>query len=219
MKKKILLLCLVAMMLFVTGCDKGGGEATGGNDLYKENEKLTDKIKSEIFQIANGELIAIIKNDNKQIVDLDISVEFYDANNQFITEKEKFTFGVGEGREVAVNFHDVPENFATYKLYADASKTHTVTFFDKVELTHSNNGRNIIAQVKNNSGTVIDSMKVAVVYYKEGKPIGYDYDLESSVKVDRTANFELDYPTDKNYREIPFDTYKVFLNSAESYQN
>lgn len=219
MKKKILLLCLVAMMLFVTGCDKGGGEATGGNDLYKENEKLTDKIKSEIFQIANGELIAIIKNDNKQIVDLDISVEFYDANNQFITEKEKFTFGVGEGREVAVNFHDVPENFATYKLYADASKTHTVTFFDKVELTHSNNGRNIIAQVKNNSGTVIDSMKVAVVYYKEGKPIGYDYDLESSVKADRTANFELDYPTDKNYREIPFDTYKVFLNSAESYQN
>ena len=219
MKKKILLLCLVAMMLFVTGCDKGGGEATGGNDLYKENEKLTDKIKSEVFQMANGELIAIIKNDNKQIVDLDISVEFYDANNQFITEKEKFTFGVGEGREVAVNFHDVPENFATYKLYADASKTHTVTFFDKVELTHSNNGRNIIAQVKNNSGTVIDSMKVAVVYYKEGKPIGYDYDLESSVKVDRTANFELDYPTDKNYREIPFDTYKVFLNSAESYQN
>lgn len=219
MKKKILLLCLVAMMLFVTGCDKGGGEATGGNDLYKENEKLTDKIKSEIFQIANGELIAIIKNDNKQIVDLDISVEFYDANNQFITEKEKFTFGVGEGREVAVNFHDVPENFATYKLYADASKTHTVTFFDKVELTHSNNGRNIIAQVKNNSGTVIDSMKVAVVYYKEGKPIGYDYDLESSVKVDRTANFELDYPVDKNHREIPFDTYKVFLNSAESYKN
>lgn len=219
MKKKILLLCLVAMMLFVTGCDKGGGEATGGNDLYKENEKLTDKIKSEIFQIANGELIAIIKNDNKQIVDLDISVEFYDANNQFITEKEKFTFGVGEGREVAVNFHDVPENFATYKLYADASKTHTVTFFDKVELTHSNNGRNIIAQVKNNSGTVIDSMKVAVVYYKDGKAIGYDYDLESSVKADRSANFELDYPTDKNYREIPFDTYKVFLNSAESYQN
>ena len=219
MKKKILLLCLVAMMLFVTGCDKGGGEATGGNDLYKENEKLTDKIKSEIFQIANGELIAIIKNDNKQIVDLDISVEFYDANNQFITEKEKFTFGVGEGREVAVNFHDVPENFATYKLYADASKTHTVTFFDKVELTHSNNGRNIIAQVKNNSGTVIDSMKVAVVYYKEGKPIGYDYDLESSVKVDRTANFELDYPVDINHREIPFDTYKVFINSAESYKN
>ena len=42
MKKKILLLCLVAMMLFVTGCDKGGGEATGGNDLYKENDKLTD---------------------------------------------------------------------------------------------------------------------------------------------------------------------------------
>ena len=41
MKRKILLLCLVAMMLFVTGCDKGGGEATGGNDLYKENEKLT----------------------------------------------------------------------------------------------------------------------------------------------------------------------------------
>ena len=130
MKKKIFLLCLVAMKFFVTGCDKGGGEATGGNDLYKENEKLTDKIKSEIFQIANGELIAIIKNDYKQIVELDISVEFYDANNQFITEKEKFTFGVGEGREVAVNFHDVPENFATYKLYADASKTHTVTFFD-----------------------------------------------------------------------------------------
>ena len=219
MKKKILLLCLVAMMLFVTGCDKGGGEVTGGNDIYKENEKLTDKIKSEVFQMANGELIAIIKNDNKQIVDLDISIEFYDENNQFITEEEEFAFGVGEGREVAVNFYDVPENFATYKLYADASKTYAVTFFDKVELTHSHHGKNIIAQVKNNSGTVNDSMEVAVVYYKEGKPIGYDYDLESSVKVDRTANFELDYPVDKNYREIPFDTYKVFLNSDESYKN
>ena len=83
----------------------------------------------------------------------------------------------------------------------------------------NNNGENIIVQVKNNSGTVIDSMEVAVIYYKDGKAIGYDYDLESSVKADRSANFELDYPTDKNYREIPFDTYKVFLNSAESYQN
>lgn len=219
MKKKILLLCLAAMMLFVTGCNKGGGEATGGNDIYKENEKLTDKIKSEVFQMANGELVAIIKNDNKQVVDLDITVEFYDENNQFIKEAEEFVFGVGAGREVAVNFYDTPENFATYKLYADANKDYAITFYDKVELTHSNNGENILVQVKNNSGTVIDSMEVAVVYYKDGKAIGYDYDLESSVKADRTANFELHYPTDKNYREIPFDTYKVFLNSAESYQN
>jgi hypothetical protein len=219
MKKKILLLCLAAMMLFVTGCDKGGGEATGGNDIHKENEKLTGEIKSEVFQMANGELVAIIKNDNKQVVDLDITVEFYDENNQFIKEAEEFVFGVGEGREVAVNFYDTPENFATYKLYADANKSYSTTFYDKVELTHSNNGENIIVQVKNNSGTVIDGMEVAVVYYKEEKAIGYDYDLESSVKVDRTANFELDYPTDKNYTEIPFDTYKVFLNSAESYQN
>lgn len=219
MKNKILLLCLAAMMLFVTGCDKGGGEATGGNDIYKENEKLTDKIKSEVFQMANGELVAIIKNDNKQVVDIDITVEFYDENNQFIKEAEEFAFGVGAGKEVAVSFYDTPENFATYKLYADANKGYAITFYDKIELTHSNNGENIIVQVKNNSGTVIDSMEVAVVYYKDGKAIGYDYDLESSVKADRTANFELDYPTDKNYREIPFDTYKVFLNSAESYQN
>ena len=146
-----------------------------------------------------------------------MEIEFFDENNQFIDSSEDYAFGVGAGREITAYFYDVPENFATYKLYADATKTYSITYYDKVELTHSNNGEEIIAQVKNNSDTVIDSIKVSVVYYKDGKPVGYDYDLDSDIKAGRTANFNLDYPYDKNYRDIPFDTYKVFLNAAESY--
>lgn len=218
MKKKILLLCLVAMMLFVTGCgNTGTGGNTGKNELQQENEKLTDKINSEVLQMVNGELVVVLKNDNKVDVNVDIEVEFYDENGQFIKAAQDYAYGLGAGREAAVDVYDVPEKFATYKVYADATKSYSITYYDKVELTHSNNGEEIIAQVKNNSGQVIDSIQIAVIYYKDGKAIGYEYDLESDVKADRTANFSLDYPYDKNYRKIPFDTYKVYLNSAESY--
>ncbi len=219
MKKKILLLCLVAMMLFVTGCGNKGGSVSGGNEVHKENEKLTDKIKTEAIQIPSGKLVVISKNENKVGVDLNIEVEFYDENKAFLGSAEEYSFGLAAGRETAIEIYDTPENFATYEVFTDATKTYSATFFDKVELTHSNNGENIIVQAKNNADVVIDTIRVAVIYYKDGQPVGYEYDIETDIKAGRNANFELYYPEDKNYRDIPFDTYKVYLNSAESYLN
>lgn len=218
MKKKILLLCL-ATLLFVTGCGTGGNEVTGGNELHEENEKLTDKVSSEVFQGANGKLIVITKNSNNQPVDITVEVEFYDENNTFIASAKEYEFSVVKDKEVALEIYDTPENFSTYKVYTDATKSYGVSMMDKVEMTHSNNGKEIVVQVKNNAETVIDSITVAVVYYKDNKVVGYEYDLETDVKAGRSANFALDYPTDKNYRDVSFDTYKVFLNRAESYTN
>ncbi len=219
MKNKIFFICLVVMMLFVTGCKNTEDPNKIRDEIHKENERLTDKITSEAYQLGNGTMIAIAQNNNDIDVDIEFEIEFYDKNNQFLSVSKDFSFGVSPKKEIVAYFYDVPENYDHFKLYSDATKSQGITFFDKVELTHSNSGKEILVQAKNTTETVIDTIKVGVVYYKEEKPIGYTYSIESSVKPQRMANFELEYPKDKNYQDIQFDSYKVFLNAAESFVN
>ncbi len=229
--KKLYLLLLVAILTFsiTTGCSNNGennegtNTSTGTNDQAENTNPqnpsvdLAQNVSSSGTMTQEGKLVVLVKNNNNVAVDLDIEVEFYDADGLIAGSDSDSLMAVGANAEVAVEMYSTPESFDNYKIYVDVTATEQISYFDKVELVHNNNGEEIVVQVKNNSQDEIDYIEVGIVYYQGDKVVGYDYDNEIDIKPERSANFSLYYPHDDDYDDVNFDTYKVFINEAYSY--
>lgn len=217
--------CIVLSFVILTGCSKsatpnstGANENTNsGKNENSSSENLGKNITSSGSVTERGKLVVFAKNNNNVAVDMEIEVEFYDANNTIVGSDSEELLGIGSNGEIAVEMYDTPENFDNYKIYVDVEKTNEISYYDQLEVAHNNSGEEIAVQVKNNSQDVIEYISVSVVYYQGDKVVGIDDDIESDIKSGRAANFNLDFPYDKNYDDIEFDNYKVFVNGAYSF--
>lgn len=232
MKKNLLsitgkfMLAVLCMGLLV-GCSNNSKESsigknpnnTGSNDNEEKEEHKSDdlgkNIKTSSAVGKDGRLIVIAKNNNKETVEMEIEVEFYDANGKIVGSDDESFFAVGPNREAAYRVYDTPENFDNYKIYVDAEEAEdVVTYYDKIEVVDNDNGKEIVVQVKNKSKDTIDEISVAVVYYQGDKIVGLASDMDTEIKSGRSANLSLYYTYDKNYYNVKFDSYKVFVNEA-----
>ena len=225
MKKFIICMLTITSIILLAGCSFPGQRinVTNGTNSTKEaiesitKSNPTDNITTSGAVAENGRLIVFAKNKNNYAISLDIEVEFYDESGSIIGSGKDSLNGVGAKSDVAVEIYETPESFATYKIYADAVKENYKTFKDELEVVDNNNGENIVVQVKNNSSDSIDWISVSVVYYKGDTPVGISDSLESDTKPGRSANFNIYYAYTKDYDEVSFDSYKVFVNEAYSY--
>ena len=218
---------VLSISFFVTGCDKNSessNTATGKNlnnnqkkSVNKVTNDLEKKIKTSGAVTSEGKLVVFVTNENSVAVDMKIEAEFYDADGTIVGSDDEILEAVGSDSEIVVEMYSTPESFDNYKIYVDVNQSSFTTFFDKLEISHNNNGEEIVVQVKNNSSDEIEYMTVAVVFYQGDKVVGYDSDVASKIKSGRSGNFKLMYPYDKNYHDIYYDNYKVFVTEAYTY--
>ena len=231
-KNKIILIAIVAVVVIILVVfvvvnipknNKNNNDPVGGDNTdttQKELEKLEENITNEAYVAQNGRLVVIAKNNNDIPLTLKIEVEFYDEAGKILGTGEETLNGVGANVEIAKEITQSPESYNNYKVYIDVKKLldapgiKDISYYDQIELTHNDTGEEIIVQAKNNSNDTIEYVSVAVVYYANGKVVGCKEGLEMDVKSGRSANFTLNYPYDKNYNDIKFDDYKIYLNEA-----
>lgn len=199
-------------------------ESDGDFEIESSNttiDKTMSDIEKNISTSAElpekSNLVVFATNNNSTPIDMEIEVEFYDADGNFLGSSSDDLMAVGAGREVAVEMWNTPANFSTYKIYVDAEKTDVTNYFDQIEMVHNNNGKNIVVQVKNKSEDTIEFMTVSVVYYNQGKVVGIADGVVSDIKPGRAGNFNIDYPYNSEYEDIKFDDYKVYIAEAYSY--
>ena len=231
MKRNLrLFIVLFMMLLILTGCAKEGGtNFTGSNTAAGTNNssnnsnnvptsaELSKNIITTGAVAKNGRLIVLVTNKNKVSVDMEIEVEFYDANGIIVGSGENELEGVGAKSEIAVEIYDTPENWDNYKVYVDVESSSVVSYFDKLTITHSNSNKNIAVQVTNNSEDTIEYIRVAVLYYQGDQVVGISDGSEYDIKPGRSANYNIDYAYDKNYDDVRFDSYKVLIIEAYTY--
>lgn len=224
MKKKFLSLFTIFMgVLLITGCKvkvpgtKEINNTVNSNTNAKVEANLSKNITSEGALTQQGRLVVIAKNNNKEVVQLSIEVEFYDSSKTLVKSGKESITAVGAGSEVAVEIYDTPDNFDSYKIYTDAEKvTYVKSYIDQIEISH-NKTDEVVAQVKNNSSDTISYIEAAIVYYQGDKVVGFDDGIESDIKPGRSGNFNFYNPYNKNYDDVSYDNYKIFVNSAYSY--
>ncbi len=180
-------------------------------------KETTSNVEYTITKATSGDYIMIGTNKNSGINDLEITVEYYDANEVYVGESTESLDAQIMNHEFALELSSVPKSYDHYKVIIDVEKASKISYVDKLNATSTDNGEKIVGQIKNDTGEEIDYIESAIVFYKNGEIIGYDYDLSSSIKTGRTANISFYKPYDNHYNDIPYDNYKVFINEAYSY--
>ena len=182
-------------------------EHSSTEDASEEDKSYFLRNIAHIDSVVNHGLALIKKNKGKELLTM--------------LEAELFNFYAHPhntaGNEIAVELYETPVNFASYKIYIDAEESTAINYFDKIEITHNNNGENILVQLENKSKETIEVLSVSVVYYNNGKTVGIKEGFEVDVKPGRKGNFTLDFPQDLEYEDVEFDDYKVYVKEVYSY--
>ena len=215
------LLVLFSCIIFTTGCgifsnnEEGSNTSTGVNDSIR----LSENISNTQHVLTDGNIVVIAKNNNKELVELEIEVELYDESGTYLGKESDYLTAFAPNSEAALIFKLSDLNYDTYKIYFDAKKSNEISYLDQIEIVHNDNGEEIVAQIKNNSNNTIEEINASIVYYQGDKVVGYEYDYDINIQSGRSANLEFSYPYDRNYDNIRFETYKIFVNTAYSYKN
>ena len=203
-----------------SGSNTSSGSNSSSSSSSENNYSPSELEKNVVTSGAvtkRGKLVAFVTNNNEVAVDMEIEVEFYDSNNVIVGSDEAHMYAVGAGAEIATELWDTPDSWDNYKIYVDLEQADYQSYLDKISINHSQTKDNIAVQVTNNSEDTIDYMSVSVVYYQGEEVVGFNNNSASEVKPGRSGNFNLSFPYDKNYKTLRFDSYKVFVNSAYSY--
>lgn len=182
---------------------------SGNESNVKYNTYITD----------DGEMIIIATNNNKDVVDIEFEIEYYDKSNKLVGSGYADISAVSKNSRFALDVYDAPKSYDSYKVYVDVEETDNISYLGKLEATHNNNKdeEEVIVQVKNTTDKEIEYIGVSIVFYKDNKIVGYDDSLDGEIKSGRSANFTFSYPYDESYDTIYFDEYQVFINEAYTY--
>lgn len=175
-----------------------------------------NNVDYKTYFTESDEMIIIATNNNEKDVEIDVEVEFYDKNQKLVGAKKNDIDASSKGKKFALKFSDIPKSYDSYKVYIDIDETDDSSCLNDLKAESSKTDEKVVVQVKNTTGKEIEHITTAIVFYKDGKIVGYDESSNYEIKPDRSANFEFDYPYDEESETIKIDNYEVFINEANT---
>lgn len=212
--KKIIIICL--LLITLTGCKDERLNQRNEQEFISE-DKLSEKITME-SSIINDSLLLFITNNNKTTIDMDIKVEFYNKKDKVVSTEEDIYSAIKDKKELVVIF-DIYKEYEYYKVFIESEKSAFISYEDKINITEENNIDNnqINFKITNNAEEAIEYLELAIIYYKENKIVGYDYNFVTNFKKSGTTSIDFSYPYNANYDLVEYDNYKLFINEACTY--
>lgn len=175
-------------------------------------------------------LIVAIKNNNPCQIDyVSVDVYFYKGSTLIDTRStisacvaknstiyEQVSFPTDDNYDYVdfdtVKFIVKEANVYTYNPYTDLKKSLTI------QHNAGTGNKAVIGTITNTGNTEIDTVELCALFYKDGKLVGYNSDINFSLKAGSTSSFEI--YKDLNYSTfdyVDYDSYKLYLNSAYTY--
>lgn len=192
------------------------------NDRFSASQ-ATKKIAVTLQDTGRG-VVAILKNNNKVAVSLDAKLAYY-SNGKMIDTASESNYAFESGSECALFFyapHDSDYNdveYDDYKITLSVKEgSYLICGSKGIDVKSDFGADNVSAEVTNNSGKDLYSIKVAVVFYDANKnAIGYEYNYAECLTDGSVDFLSFNFPHDSNYNTITPDSYKVYVNNAYSY--
>lgn len=182
--------------------------------------EATKNISVTLQNTGKG-VVAILKNNNSTMVDIDAKLVYF-SNGRMIDTSSDFVRAFESGKECALFFIAPMDGDYEYVSYDDYKITLSVSkaSYEKskvngVDVEADRGADNITAEIFNNSGMDYEFVKVAVVFYDAGNnAIGYDYTYANCLKDGSVDYISFDYPYDSDYETIYPSNYKIYVNEA-----
>lgn len=186
------------------------------------NEVTAAKSMSWTSYKTSRGIVAIVKNNYEYPANIEADFLFYDANGKLIGKDTKYSSGLEVGRETAL-FGDVPRDanfnmvkYSSYKIAIRASEADIIGNASKISCSANFGADNVMVTVKNN-GVANDNTEIAIVFYKNGYPVGYDWLYADVNYAGQTDTLKFDFPYDEQYETIYPNSYKIFVNNSYKY--
>lgn len=182
--------------------------------------EATKNISVTLQNTGKG-VVAILKNNNSTMVDIDAKLVYF-SNGRMIDTSSDFVRAFESGKECALFFIAPMDgdyeyvSYDEYKITLSVSKaSYEKSKVSGVDVEANRGADNITAEVFNNSGMDYEFVKLAVVFYDAGNNvIGYDYTYADCLKDGSVDYISFDYPYDSDYETIYPSNYKIYVNEA-----
>ena len=238
-KKKtgLILAIVIISVLLVAGIIVGVILLTGGkkdennsenNEVVENNEKdntekgseTDSKIKYTEHTTKRNSIVLIVKNNNSKTVDVEFDIDYYDANNVIVGRDTEYLYAVPANYETVIEFRGSDKAYDHYKITYKSEKTeYNTSHFNDVKLNvkELKEDEEFEVVVSNSAKENIESIEVAIVFYKDGKVVGFEDDFDYDIPAGQSVLLTVDYPYDSEYETIEFDEYKAYLTEAYSH--
>lgn len=213
MKKKLIILLLLIPLIF-TGCkkiDRTISEEIKTNDKYSKNiEVKSTKLDDTI--------ILFLTNKNNITIDTDITINFYDKKKKLIANSEDTYSAITPKKEIVISF-EVFKDYDYYEITLSSQKTKYTNYENDISIAENDNKKEkeITFEINNNSKNTIEYIEIAILFYKNKQLVAHDSKYIFKLKKDKKATIEFIYPYTDEFKELEFDSYKVYTNEACSY--
>lgn len=179
-----------------------------------KQKSSTKKIKFKAYELSDKTVLRITnKNTNNVYIDLTI---YYYNGKKLVDMQDNYCIPLKKNG--GINFTEFYmdknkyDNFGVKYYITDTSDDFNTK---KIKITDtSKNDNEYLFRVFNHCKSE-RSVTIHIVYYRKGKVVGFDYS-NNIIRPNDDAAFHLLEPyNSKNYKNIKYDNYKLFISSAK----
>lgn len=161
--------------------------------------------------------VAILENHYDHAVDLTVEFVYY-LNGTMVGIEKDYNYAFAAHSKCALQGWNHDKTWDSFKinLRIEKASSKIITNNSGIRYTSNFGDNNVVVKVSN-QGRKNYSTQIGVVFYQNGRIVGYRYNYAHVENPGSTAYLEFNFPYDRNYEDIIPDRYEVYVNNSYTY--
>lgn len=160
--------------------------------------------------------VAILENHYDYTVDLTVEFVYY-LNGSMIGTSKGYNYAFAPHSKCALQGWNHDKTWDSFKINLKIEKaSNTITNNSGIHYSSNFGDNNVMVEVKN-VGRKNYSTQIGVVFYQNGRIVGYNYNYAHVENPGSTAYLQFNFPYDRDYNDIIPDRYEVYVNNSYTY--
>ena len=160
--------------------------------------------------------VAILENHYDHTVDLTVEFVYY-LNGSMIGTSKGYNYAFAPHSKCALQGWNHDKTWDSFKINLKIEKaSNVITNNSGIRYSSNFGDNNVMVEVKN-VGRKNYSTQIGVVFYQNGRIVGYNYNYAHVENPGSTAYLQFNFPYDRDYNDIIPDRYEVYVNNSYTY--
>ena len=160
--------------------------------------------------------VAILENHYDHTVDLTVEFVYY-LNGSMIGTSKGYNYAFAPHSKCALQGWNADKTWDSFKVNLKIEKaSNIITNNSGIRYSSNFGDSNVMVEVKN-VGRKNYSTQIGVVFYQNGRIVGYNYNYAHVENPGSTAYLQFNFPYDRDYNDIIPDRYEVYVNNSYTY--
>lgn len=201
------------------GDDFNGNNQNNDNNNNHVNQNTTLPSYGVTYHAESTPYGAVAILENHYDYTIALRVDFvYFLNGSMIGTESAYNYAFAPHSKCALQGWNYDKTWDSFKINLSIEKASSSIIVNNSGIHYSANfgAGNVMVKI-DNRGRKNTSTTIAVVFYQNGKIIGYDYQYAHVENPGSTAYLEFSFPYDRNYDTITPDKFEVYVNDSYTY--